>query len=241
MVDYLVVIDDLKDILTVVPFTLGTALIILVLGMILGFIIALIRAYDIPVARSIVMIFMYYTRGIPLIIHLYITYYFFPLVLADVMGNAAAGDIPVNPLLVMIVAYSLYNSVGQAENFKGVLGSIEKSQWDAAFSVGMSFSQTWIKVIIPQGTAVALPVIFNNYLGIIKGLSLAFTIGVVDILARAKLCSALNFSYLEAYMAAALVYWGLCVVFNQFFKRVEDRFRRWSKQTGSPISNRPAI
>jgi His/Glu/Gln/Arg/opine family amino acid ABC transporter permease subunit len=229
MISWAVIVSDLGDILTVVPFTLGTALAILAAGMILGFGIAMVQIYRIPGARQAVRIFIDYTRGVPLIIHLYIAYYFLPELAAVITGNPNAADMPVHPLLVLITAYSLYASVGQAENFRAVINSIEKSQWDAASSVGMTTAQAWVKVIVPQGAAAALPVVFNSYLGIIKGLSLAFTIGAVDILARAKLCSALNFSYMEAYIAAALVYWGICVIFNQFFKRVEFRFRRWDR------------
>jgi His/Glu/Gln/Arg/opine family amino acid ABC transporter permease subunit len=229
MISWGVIAADLGDILTVVPFTLGTALVILIAGMILGLGIALVQAYRVPLARQAARVFIDYTRGVPLIIHLYITYYFLPELAAALTGSPNAANIPVHPLLVLITAYSLYASVGQAENFRAVIGSIDKSQWDAASSIGMTTAQAWIKVIAPQGAAAALPVVFNSYLGIIKGLSLAFTIGAVDILARAKLCSALNFSYLEAYIAAALVYWGLCVIFNQFFRRVETRFRRWDR------------
>jgi His/Glu/Gln/Arg/opine family amino acid ABC transporter permease subunit len=229
MISWAVIVSDLGDIFTVVPFTLGTALIILIAGMLLGLVMALAQVYRVPAARPLVRIFIDYTRGVPLIIHLYITYYFIPELLAAVTGNPDAANIPAHPVLVLIIAYSLYASVGQAENFRAVINSIEKSQWDAAFSVGMTAAQVWVKVIVPQGVAVALPVVFNSYLGIVKGLSLAFTIGAVDILARAKLCSALNFSYLEAYIAAALVYWAVCVIFNQFFRRVEFRFRRWER------------
>jgi ABC-type amino acid transport system permease subunit len=201
---------------------------ILVFGILLGLGMTLIRLYRIPVAQNVVRVFMNYMRGIPLIIHLYIAYYLLPIILETITGKSAIGG--VNPLLVMIISYSLYVSVGQSENIRGAFASIEKGQWDAAFSTGLSSWQTLRRVVFPQGLALVIPIFFNNYLAIIKGLSLAFTIGVTDILARAKLCSAENFYYLEAYISAALVYWVLCVGLSIIFKKLENKFRKWEQK-----------
>jgi His/Glu/Gln/Arg/opine family amino acid ABC transporter permease subunit len=217
--------EDMLTILTVVPFTLGAAFLILVCGILLGLLIALVRLFRVPVASQVVFVFMQYTRGIPLIIHLYIAYYFLPMALGSITGRSVVGG--VDPLAVMLVAYSLYVSVGQSENIRGAFISVEKGQWDASYACGLTAKQTLRRVVFPQGLALAVPVFFNNYLGIIKGLSLAFTIGVTDILARAKLCSAVNFYYLEAYLSAAMVYWGLCAALTLIFNKLELRFRKW--------------
>jgi len=66
-----------------------------------------------------------------------------------------------------------------------------------------------------------VPNFCNAYVGTIKALSLAFTVSVVDILAKAKLCSALNFRYIESYLAAALVYWMLCFILTSAFSKFE--------------------
>lgn len=73
-----VILEDMRFILTVVPFTLGTALIVLIFGILLGFVVAVIRIRQIPVAKQIARVFMDYTRGIPLVIHLYLAYFIFP-------------------------------------------------------------------------------------------------------------------------------------------------------------------
>lgn len=194
----------------------------------LGLLIAVIRINEVPVLKQIVHVFIHYTRGIPLIIHLYLAYYALPpLINSALQLFGAAQTYEVAPLAVLIVAYSLYASVGQSENIRGAFVSIEPGQWDASYSVGFTGWQAMRRVILPQGLTVAVPVFFNGYLNIIKGLSLAFTIGVTDILARAKLCSAENFSYLEAYISAALVYWGLCVLLGFVFGKIEKSLTKW--------------
>ncbi|GHU07730.1 ABC transporter permease [Spirochaetia bacterium] len=225
MISLKILLEDMLAITTVIPFTLGTALLILVCGIFLGLLVALIRLFRVPVLNQIVFVYMQYTRGIPLIIHLYIAYYLLPRILNNITGNAPVGG--ADPMIVLIAAYSLYAAVGQSENIRGAFLSIEKGQWDAAYASGLTAAQTLRRVVFPQGLSLAIPAFFNQYLGIIKGLSLAFTIGVTDILARAKLASAVNFYYLEAYLSAALVYWGLCVALTFIFNKLELRFRKW--------------
>lgn len=223
-----IILEDIQFILQVVPFTLGTAFLVLTAGILLGFLIAVVRINQIPVARQIARFFMDYTRGIPLVIHLYLAYFILPKVIEGVtglFGEHSAVTVP--PLVVLVVAYSFYVSVGQSENIRSAYTSIDHGQWDAAYAAGMSGTQALVRIVIPQGVVVAVPVFLNTYLGIIKGLSLAFTIGVTDILSQAKLASADNYHYLEAYIAAALVYWCLCGLLSIVFDRAEQAFKKW--------------
>lgn len=228
MVDFKVVWEDMLAILTTVPFTLVTSLLILLLGILVGLGIALIRIRKVPVAYPITMFLIHYTRGIPLLIHLYLVYYALPLLLSALSSFLGLGSaIQVSPLAVLITAYALYASIAQSETIRGAFVSVDTKQWDAAYAIGMTGGQALWRIVLPQCLSVAVPIFFNSYLTIIKGLSLAFTIGVTDILARAKICSAQNFHYLEAYIAAGLVYWGLCVLLGALFGRLEKAFTKW--------------
>lgn len=223
-----VILEDMRFILTVVPFTLGTALIVLIFGILLGFVVAVIRIRQIPVAKQIARVFMDYTRGIPLVIHLYLAYFILPMAIDGICRMLGMGqDVKVSPLAVLVVAYALYISVGQSENIRGAFYSIDPGQWDAAYASGMTGLQALFRIIVPQGVTVVVPVFFNTFLGVIKGLSLAFTIGVADILSQAKLASAQNAHYLEAYIAAALIYWALCGLLDVVFSRIELAFKKW--------------
>lgn len=213
--------QDIIFICQVVPFTLSTAFAILVFGVLLGFVVAVVRINRIPLLGQLSRVYIDYIRGMPLIIHLYIAYYFLPGFLQSLFGMTAS------PLTVLIVAYAIYISVGQSENIRGAFISIDAGQWDAAYACGLSETQALRRIAVPQGLAVALPVILNSYLGVIKGMSLAFTIGVTDILSQARLASAQNYAYLEAYIAAALVYWVLCSLLSVIFGALEKKLTKW--------------
>ena len=223
-----VILEDMRFILTVVPFTLGTALIVLIFGILLGFVVAAVRIRQIPVAKQIARVFMDYTRGIALVIHLYLAYFILPMAIDGICrALGIEQSVKVSPLAVLVVAYAFYISVGQSENIRGAFYSIDPGQWDAAYASGMTGLQALLRIIVPQGVTVVVPVFFNTFLGVIKGLSLAFTIGVADILSQAKLASAQNAHYLEAYIAAALIYWALCGLLDVVFSRIELAFKKW--------------
>lgn len=200
-------LEDIAKILYAVPTTLGMAFVILLGGIVLGTAVAAGKTSGQKALTAISRIYISYIRGIPLIVHIYILYYLLPSEISNVF--------------VLIVAYTLYSAACQAENVRTAINSVPKGQYEAAYCVGMSKPQAFFRIILPQAMTVLLPILLNVYLGIIKGLSLAFTISVVDILAQAKLCSAENFAYIQAYLAAAVVYWGICIGLTAIFNKLE--------------------
>lgn len=216
--------EDLFSISTVIPGTLFISLVILLSGIIVGGILAVIRLFKVPVFEKLVRVFVSYVRGIPLIIHLYIAYYTLPKLLNDLPnGLENSSDITISPVWTIVISYSLYTSAKQSENIRAALLSVEPGQYEAAYSIGLTRFQTMMRIVFPQALKVAIPAFFNTYLGIIKGMSLGFTIGLVDILAQAKLSSAVNFGYLESYTAAGILYWALCCVLTLLFSKLEAR------------------
>lgn len=220
--------DVFLSILTVVPGTLGLAFLIMVLGIALGAVFALIRIYKVRILNRIIVLYISFMRGTPQIVQLYIAYYALPEIIASV-GNFFGAKIDPNnitPLIAVIVSYTLCLSAYQAENIRGALASVEFGQMEAAYSIGLTTFQAFKRVIFPQALIVAIPNFCSSYISTIKNLSLAFTVSVVDIMAKAKLESALNFRYIESYIAAALVYWILCFVLIRVFSKVEKSLRK---------------
>ncbi len=228
MFDVKTVVAVFFSILTVVPNTLGLALVIMVLAIIFGAILALIRAYKVPVLDKLVAIYISFMRGTPLLVQLYIVYYALPPFAVSLgnLFNRTVDPNNVSPIFAVLITYSLYMAAFQAENIKGALASVDFEQMEASYSIGLTTFQAFTRIIFPQALIVAVPNFCNAYVGTIKALSLAFTVAVVDILAQAKLCSALNFRYIESYLAATLVYWMLCVILTRIFSRFEIRLRK---------------
>lgn len=206
------VLEDLLDILPAVPRTMGLALIILAGGFVVGILLALAKMSHSKILNWINRIYVWYVRGIPLIVHLFILLYLLP------------DNTPVT--MVLLITYTFYSAAGQAENIRTALNSVTKGQYEAAYSIGMSKLQTFRRIIFPQALTVLLPVSLNVYLNNIKGISLAFMVGVVDIMAQTRISAAINLGYVQAYAAAAIIYWVLCVGLTKIFNQCEKLLYR---------------
>ena len=108
-----------------------------------------------------------------------------------------------------------------AENIRGALLSVDSGQIEAAFSFGMSRFQTTTRIIAPQALRVAFPSLFNNFIDLIKGSSISFVVGVVDIMGQAKLEAAITFRFFEVYAAVMLIYWVIITLLGIVQKRIE--------------------
>jgi ABC-type amino acid transport system permease subunit len=128
-------------------------------------------------------------------------------------------------IVIVLVTYSFLEAAVESEYIRGAFQSIDPAQIEAGRSIGFTRTQNLRRVIIPQALTVAIPLFLNAFLKIIKSLSLAFTVGVVDIMAQARLAAALNFRYIESYAAAALVYWLICGILQVIFDQVSERMR----------------
>ena len=229
MFDFKTVFDVFLAILTVVPKTLVLALFVTVVSILLGILMAMIRAYKVPVLYQLTGIIISYMRGTPMVVQLFITYYALPEIVASTAGlfNVAIDSNSVSPIYSVLVTFILCISAFQSEYIRGALLAVEFRQMEAAYSVGMTTFQALYRIVVPQALVVALPNLFNAYMRVIKGMSLAFLVGFVDILAKAKLESALNFKYIESYIAAVLVYWGLCIALTYIYRKTEMHFKRY--------------
>lgn len=215
--DMQIFFSDLQTILWVVPGTLLMALVVLLSSIVIGALFASLRLFGGRLTSKIPLLYVGYVRSVPLLMHLFI---FFQILQRLFPGQQHA------QLLIMIIIYSFYVGASQTENIRAALSSVAKGQFDAGYSIGMTRTQTMLRIIFPQALKVAIPVFFNTYLATVKGLALVFTVGVIDIFAQAKLLAVQNFGYIEAYLAAALIYWGISVSFTLLFGWLEKNFSR---------------
>lgn len=220
-----VLFETILIVATAVPRVMGLAAIILMLGVILGGLLTMLRRQQIPVLTQIIEIILSYMRGVPLIVHLFIIRYALPGLSSSFLSLFGVTSDPADfPSIVMvIVAFTMLELTVESENIRGAFASISKDQFDAAYSIGMTNKQAYRQIIIPQALAVVTPLFMNAYIKNIKALSLAFTVGVVDILTQARYAAALSYRYLESYVAAAIVYWIICGLLQFVFDRVEKK------------------
>ena len=221
--DTQVMIDTIWVVMRAVPRTFGIAAVVLVIGILLGAVFAQLKMKPVPVITPLVRLFVSYMRGVPLIVHLFVMMYSLPQASSSLLAifwvTVQPHDFP--SLIIVITTFSLLEAAIESENIRGAFQSIDPRQIEAGQSIGMTRRQNLHRIIIPQVLSVAIPLFLNAFLKNIKGLSLAFTVGVVDILAQARYAAALSYRYLESYIATALVYWLICGVLQMIFNRVE--------------------
>ena len=220
-------INSIPEILKYLPVTLSITIIALIAGLLIGFLVALIKIYKVPVLKYFTAIYVSYIRGTPLLVQIYLSYYGLPILLQYV--NLYFGtDININsiaPIIFIFIAYSLNEGAYASETIRGAIEAVDKGQIEAAHSIGMTSFQTLRRIIIPEALKVALPNLGNNLLGLIKGTSLAFSISVVDIVAAADIIGARSYRFFEVYIIVALIYWITCTILSRLVTLIEKRVK----------------
>ena len=124
-----------------------------------------------------------------------------------------------------IIALSINESAYIAEIFRGALASVNVGQIEAASAIGMTYFQTFRRIIFPEMLSVALPVLGNSFIGLIKGTSLAFVCAVVEMTAQGKIIGGRTYRYFEVYVSLAIIYWVITFVIEQGIRLIEKKMQ----------------
>ena len=154
--------------------TLKYAFIAVSLGSILGALIALINLSKNKILNTIGMIYVNVLRGTPLLVQMYIAYFFIPIAIPAL--NSITKEVYV--LIALILNSSAYVS----EIIRGGINSVDRGQTEAARSLGMTASHTMTKIILPQAIKNILPALANEYIAMIKETSLAGTFMLYELM-----------------------------------------------------------
>ncbi len=192
--------DLVPILLGYVPLTLFMAFVGMACALVLASILAVERVFQIPVLDGVVRLFISFFRGTPLLVQLFLFYYGLPQVLSF-LGT-------INGVTATIMGLTLHFSAYMAESIRAAILGVDRSQWEAAQAVGMTQGQMMRQIILPQAARVAAPTLVNYFIDMIKGTSLAFTLGVTELMGATQKEAAGSFLYFEAFLVAAAIYWG---------------------------------
>ncbi len=227
-IDFLAIAEAFKAAIPFIPVTLRLAFIPLFVGILLGLIVALIRFYRVPVLSTLFSGLITIGKGIPVVLSLMVAYLlfsdWFDQFAATFNWNIQFSD--VNREYIGIFVLSATATISLSEIFRGALTSIPKDQWDAAASIGLTQVQTIRRVVFPQLLPIALPMICSQLIVLIKASSLVSLISVVDVLNGALITATTSYTFLESYIAAAMIYWGLSIIIEQFSDLFERNYRK---------------
>ncbi|MBF6035294.1 MULTISPECIES: cystine ABC transporter permease [Pseudomonas] len=189
-------------------------------GFLLGFSLALMRLSRFKVANWIARIYVSFFRGTPLLVQLFVIYFGLPQV-----------GIELDPIPAALIGLSLNMAAYICEILRSSISSIERGQWEAAASIGMTRAQTLRRAILPQAMRTALPALGNSFISLVKDTAQAATIQVPELLRQAQLISARNFEIFTMYLSAALLYWILASVLAHLQNKLEERVNRHDQES----------
>jgi len=220
--------DTLQLLLDSLPFLLRGAIWTVVLslggmffGLLLGFGLALLRRSSNLALRSLARLYISFFRGTPLLVQLFVIYYGLPEL-----------GLQLDPLPAALIGFSLNMAAYTAEIIRAAIGAIDRGQWEAAASIGMTPLQTLRRAILPQALRIALPPLGNSFISLVKDTSLAATIQVPELFRQAQLITARTFEIFSLYLTAALLYWILASLLSTLQERLERHYGRHINERG---------
>ncbi|MDO8986158.1 amino acid ABC transporter permease [Cypionkella sp.] len=205
-------------ILGYVPLTIGMALAAMVCALALASLMAVERVVRVPVLDQFVQLFISFFRGTPLLVQLFLFYYGLPQILPVLAG--------INGVTAAIIGLTLHFSAYMAESIRAAILGVDRSQWEAAQAVGMTQVQSMRRIILPQAARVAAPTLVNYFIDMIKSTSLAFTLGVTEMMGATQKEAAGSFLYFEAFLVVAMLYWAIVETLSFLQKRLERRLNK---------------
>jgi cystine transport system permease protein len=213
-----ILVDSLLPLLKAgVVFTIPLALVSFTLGLILAVATALARLSTIKVLRLVARFYVWIIRGTPLLVQLFIIFYGLPYV-----------GIILDPFTAAVIGFTLSVGAYGSEIVRAAIQSIQKGQWEAAYSLGMTRWQALRRVILPQAARISVPPLGSSFISLVKDTSLAATITYVEMFRVAQNISAAKYEPLIIYSAAGAIYLLFCSVLSWLQNITEKRLERYS-------------
>jgi L-cystine transport system permease protein len=191
-----------------------------VFGVLLGIVVAVIRIKKIPVLHQLTGIYVSFMRGTPMLVQLLVIFYGLPIFMQQMFNiNVNRWD----KIIFVYITYMLNQGAFLSEIFRCSILAIPKGQMEAAYSVGLTQFQAFRRIILPQAARVAVPSFGSDFIGLFQNTSLAFLIGVVDIMGRAKTIGTATKHVLEAYIFIAILFIIISLLVKGFFYLLDKK------------------
>ena len=197
-------------------YTIPLALISFSIGLAIAVLTALARISSVKPLEIIARIYVSIIRGTPLLVQLFIIFYGLPSI-----------GITIDPFPAAVIGFSLNLGAYASEIIRAAILSTPRGQWEAAYSMGMTYPQALKRIILPQASRVSIPPLSNSFISLVKDTSLASLILVTEMFRKAQEIAATNYEFLLLYTQAAVLYWIICFLLSLVQGRLERRLDRY--------------
>lgn len=202
-------------------FTIPLTLSAFILGLALGFIVALLRLYGPEFLKPIVRFYVWLIRGTPLLVQLFLIFYALP-----------SAGITIDAFPAAVIGFTVNIGAYTSEVIRATLLAVPKNQWEAAHAISMTWAQSLRRIILPQAARIAVPPLSNTFISLVKDTSLASVITVPEMFLAAQQIAAVTYEPLILYSEAAVIY----LLFSSVLSHLQEKLER--KLAGTTIKER---
>lgn len=230
-IDFAFIVEAFKEISKVLPLTLFMTIIPVLLGTIIGVIVAFVRLEQTKFFAKLLNFYVSFFRGTPIIMHIMLVYFGVPCII-DILAkalklNVQSNSIPI--LFFVLLALTLSAGAYASEIIRSGILSVPIGQLEAAYAVGLTFSQAMRRYILPQAFSKSIPNFTNVFIGFLHATSLAFFLSVKELTGAANIVASINLKFLEAFIAVGLIYWGVSASIEWLAHHLEKRVTAYNK------------
>lgn len=221
------ILTALQSILPALPMTFLIAFVPLLLGLLIGIVVALVRLSDWKISKVILNVYVSFYRGTPVILHIFLIYFGMPLI-AEEWFDISLNGWPI--VIFVIIALTLNAGAFLSEIIRSGIMSVTNHQIDAALSLGMTTFQMYRRIILPQAFVAAIPNLTNILIAFLHSSSIAFLVSVKEITGAANIIASSNLKYLESFIAVGIVYWVVTILIEVLANQLEKKLTAHLRQ-----------
>ena len=188
-------------------------------GSVLGLLAAMGKMSKHRVPRVIANIYVEVIRGTPMMLQILLLYLGGPVITKALFHFVYTP----NPVLIGTIAVGINSGAYTTELFRSAIQAVDKGQWEAAQTIGLSRKQTLREIILPQAFKRILPPYINEFIVLIKDSSLLASIGAVELLHSADVLGAKYYNYLLPLLFATVTYLAMTLTISHFARKLERR------------------
>jgi L-cystine transport system permease protein len=211
----------LPRVLSALPTTLVIVGVATVSGLALGLLLAFPRLENIPILKQVCTVLVSFIRGTPILIQMFIVYYALPMLLL----GAGIDITRWNKIYFIFITYGLNTGAYFSEIIRASILGVPRAQKDAAAAAGLTKVQAYYRIIIPQSAVIAIPSLGTSIVSLLQDTSLAFSLGILDVIGRVRALGALTSRILEGYIDAAVIFIILTIALEKGFGYLEATTR----------------
>jgi polar amino acid transport system permease protein len=200
--------------------TIQLSLVAMTIGIVIGLIMGLGRVSTNFLFRAAASVYVEGIRGLPILLQLLFVNFGLPFLISDLTG----GQFNIDGFTACVIALSINSGAYMGEIFKGGIEAVHKGQMEAARSLGLSYNQSMLFIILPQAFKIVLPTLGNEFIALIKDSSIGMVISVMEVVWWSKSIGAEYYNTFTPLLAAGMVYLCITIPLGRAVQYIEKKY-----------------